>query len=134
MTAAVVIRARQGAKVAKIDGTRVHFSTHQCFKFDDSAEERACVGRLATFLLGKPGLAVIAAGPLLGYLLKHAPELRPHFKGVIPFKRSVPEAAQVFPQLSPDALPSEISNVFLCDTLTLPRMQMRRLLPKQVAV
>lgn len=134
MTAAVTLTARKGNKAAKIEGTRVHFSAHQCFKFDGGAADLACLKSLAKILSGKPGLAVIGSGPLLAYLLKHAPELRTHIRGVIPFKGSFPEGAEGLQALQADKLPGDVASVFLCATMTLPRMQMRKVLPSSVDI
>ena len=134
MTASVVLKARSEDRVGKIEGTRVHFSAHQAFKFDDSPEERACIDRLAGLLATKSDLAVMASGPLLAYILKHQPGLVAHIKAVIPFNGHVPEIASGFAQLPLDALAGRVRCVFLCDTLTLPRMQMRRQLPKDIEI
>ncbi len=117
-----------------MDGTRVHFSTQQCFRFDDSAAERICIERLAQFLDSKPGLAIFGGGKLLAALLQHFPELRTKIKGVIPFKNIATDAAADMPRLQADALPSDVSTVFLCETSTLPRVQMRKLLPEGVEI
>ena len=134
MTASVVIKARSGSKISRIEGTRVHFSAHQCFRLDDSAEERALIERLCGLLASKRGLAVMAHGPLLGYMLKHAPQLKSHIKAVIPFGGAVPDAAQDFRQVSANAIPNDIDCVFLCDTISFERMQMRRQLPSTLEV
>src|SRR5438045_2412314 len=97
MTAEVVITARKDNKVAKVDGQRVHFSTHRCFAFDDGPEDLQCLARLEEFLSGKRGLAIFAEGPLLGYLLKHAPSLASHLVGVIAFKDKLDPAAIAIP-------------------------------------
>ncbi|WP_298254073.1 radical SAM protein [Bradyrhizobium sp.] len=129
MTASVLIKARSRSRSARIDGTRVHFSVHQCFRFDDSPEERVLVETLCAVLVSKRGLAVMAHGPLLEYMLKHAPQLKSHIKAAIPFRSAVPVAAQGLPQFPVDAIPDEIDCVFVCETLSFERMQMRRQLP-----
>lgn len=134
MTASVVIKARSGSRTAGIEGTRVHFSAHQCFLFDDSFEERALVERLCSVLASKQGVAVMAHGPLLGYMLKHAPGLKSHIQAVIPFRDAVPDEAKGFRQISADAIPGDIDCVFLCGTLSLERMQMRKQLPPKVEI
>lgn len=134
MTAAVTLTVRKGKKAAKIDGTRVHFSAHQCFKFDGGEADLACLKSLAKILAGKPGLAVIGSGPLFAYLLKHAPELGANIRGVIPFKAALPKGADGLPVLQADQLPNYVTSVFLCATLTLPRMQMRNALPSIVEI
>ena len=134
MTASVIVKARKEDRVAKIEGTRVHFSAHQCFKFDDSIEERACIERLVELLVARGDLAVMASGPLLGYMLKHAPSFAAHIKGVISVDDTTADVTSDCPRLSPEALPAEIKCVFLCATLTLPCMQMRKRLPKTVEI
>jgi hypothetical protein len=134
MTASVTISARVGAKAAKLDATRVHFSTHQCFRFDDSLEERATVERLIDFLVDKPGLAIFGAGRLPNLLLNHSAELKKHVKGIIPFKEDVEIVTEGIPRLQADALPDNVLTVFLCETRTLSRMQMRKMLPGHVQI
>jgi radical SAM superfamily enzyme YgiQ (UPF0313 family) len=134
MTASVVIKARSGARTARIEGTRVHFSAHQCFRFDDNPEERALIERLCGVLASKKGLALMAHGPMLAYLLKHAPQLKSQIKAVIPFGDAVPVAAEDFRLISADSIPSDIDCVFLCDTLSLERMQMRKQLPSTLEI
>jgi hypothetical protein len=129
MTAAVLVKARSGSRSARIEGTRVHFSPHQCFRFDGSPEERALIERLCAVLLSKQGLAVMGHGPLLEYMLKHAPQLRPHIRALIPFRDTVPLAVDGFRQISANAISDDIDCVFLCETLSLELMQMRRQLP-----
>ena len=134
MTASVVIQARSGSKTARIEGTRVHFSVHQCFRFDDSPEETALIERLSVLLASKKGLAVMAQGPLLGYMLKHAPRLQSHIKAVIPCRDTVPVAAQGFRRIPADAIPDDIDCVFVCETRWFERMQMRRQLPSRLEI
>lgn len=134
MTAAVTITARKGDKVAKVDGMRVHFSAHQCFAYDDGPDDRACIERLADHLLAKPGLAVFGAGRMLTYILKHAPILASNISGVIPFKGEIGGSATTFRVLDAAALPADIETVFLCETTTLPRTQMRKQLPSRVEI
>jgi len=134
MTASVTISVREGAKSAKLEATRVHFSARQCFRFDDSLEERATVERLVEFLVDKPGLAIFGGGRLLNSLLNHSTELMKRIKGIIPFKDDVETATEGIPRLRAEALPDDIRTVFLCETQTLPRMQMRKMLPDHVQI
>jgi radical SAM superfamily enzyme YgiQ (UPF0313 family) len=132
MTASVMLSMRKGAKAARVEGTRVHFSPHKCFAFDNGAEDQATIGRLAEHLMRQPGLAVAAGGPLLGYILKHAPRLKNHIAGVVPFGAGADTAG--LPILAFDHLPATVKTLFLCDILTLPRMQMRKRVPQGIAV
>jgi radical SAM superfamily enzyme YgiQ (UPF0313 family) len=134
MTAMMTVTARKGNQVAKVDGQRVHFSPNKCFAFDDGAEDRRCLAALAEILSEKPGLAVIGRGPLLGYLLKHEPMFADHLIGVIPFNGAIDPAVATLPVLDGGNLPDAVRTVFLCDTLTYPRTQMRRMLPSSVEI
>ncbi|MBV8630747.1 MAG: hypothetical protein JOZ83_07480, partial [Silvibacterium sp.] len=134
MTASVVMKARSGPRTARIEGTRVHFSVHQCFRFDDSPEERALVERMCSALVSKKGLAVMANGPLLGYMLKHSPQLKSLIKAAIPFGDEIPASLEGFRRISADDMPNDIECVFLCETRWLERMQMRRQLSPKVEV
>jgi hypothetical protein len=134
MTASVTISAGVGAKAAKLDATRVHFSTHQCFRFDDSLEERATVERLVEFLVEKPGLAIFGGSGLLNLLVNHSAELKKHIKGIISFSEDVEISTEGIPRLQADALPDDVFTVFLCETRTLSRMKMQKMLPGHVQI
>src|SRR5438093_313012 len=110
MTASVVISARDGSAAARLDATRVCFSAHQCFAFDDGGEDLACLRALAGALDAEKGLAVYAGGPLLRYLLKHEPGLEAGLAGVIPWDDEARADAQGLPLLDPAKLPKTVKS------------------------
>ncbi|MCB2263872.1 MAG: hypothetical protein LGR52_13210 [Candidatus Thiosymbion ectosymbiont of Robbea hypermnestra] len=59
-----------------VPGVRVAFSAHQCFAFDEGAEDLGCLEVLGKYLGELNGLALYGNGPLVEYLLEHAPDLR----------------------------------------------------------
>jgi hypothetical protein len=134
MTASVTISARRGSRHAKIEGTRVHFSAHQCFAFDGGRDDLACIDKLAAFLATKPGLALYGTGPLLAYLLEHAPGLVGRLQGVIAFGPPTTPPPAGLRALDAADLPASVETVFLCETQTFPRLQMRRRLPARIEV
>lgn len=116
-----------------IPGIRVAFSAHQCFRFDEGPEDLRCLAALGTFLLGLPAPAMYGDGPLVDYLLRHVPALRGHL--VCRISDAAPgSSAEALPRVHADALPAQVSHVFLCETLTFTRMQMRKRLPAGVAI
>jgi len=115
---AVILNLKKGRAAARVQGTRVTFSPHQCIRFDNGPEDIECLRALGAHLQTLPGLALCGAGPLLDHLLRHDPELQ----------------ARAMVAAAPDALPPGAQNVFLCDTRMVERMQMRRRLPPSVKV
>src|SRR6478735_3964334 len=115
---AVLLTLKKGRATARVEGVRVTFSAHLCFRFDDSAEDVACLRALGTHLNTLPALVLYGAGKFLGYLLKHAPELK----------------ARAAIASTLDEIPPSAKNIFLCETLTVARVQMRRHLPPSVTV
>jgi radical SAM superfamily enzyme YgiQ (UPF0313 family) len=131
----VIATLSQGNRLAKVEGTRVTFSPHRCFVFDDGEEDIKCLRILGAHLRSLPGLALFGSGRLLDYLLKHAPEVKPHVLWIIPSKEHTQQVQiQEIPVAAAENLPSDIRSVFLCETTTFPRMQMRRRLPPTVNV
>lgn len=130
----VTLIVETGETTAKLDATRVIFSPHQCFAFDNGPEDRACLGILAEFLARQPGLAVCGVGPFLSYLLLHQPGLAQNIRAVLAEPNSDQGAAQGIPVYPLDSPPAGIQTVFLAETRTFPRMQMRRRLPSHLSV
>lgn len=115
---AVLLSLTKDRAHARVAGTRVTFSPHLCFRFDDSQEDIASLRALGAHLATLPGLALLGAGKLLDHLLKHAPELR----------------ARATVAAKADELPADARHVFLCETLTVARAEMRRRLPATVSI
>jgi radical SAM superfamily enzyme YgiQ (UPF0313 family) len=131
----VVLTLKKGRIVTKVEGTRVTFSAHQCFRFDDSPTDVECLSALGRYLKTLPGLALFQSGRFLDYLLKHVPELKAHVEcivchGAAETDRNIHGLATV----RPHQLPPKVRTVFLCETLTVPRMRMKKLLPPSVSV
>ena len=124
---AVIVTLKQGSRLVKVEGARVAFSPHRCFAFDDGRDDIDCLRILGAHLKSLPGLALFGSGRLLDYLLKHAPEIKPHILWII---RSEGHAEQTqihgIPIAAAENLPSDVRSVFLCETTTFQRMQMRR--------
>jgi radical SAM superfamily enzyme YgiQ (UPF0313 family) len=131
--AKTVLTLKHGRSVARVDATRIRFSAHQCFRRDDGEDDRRCLRRLADHLQSLPGLAVaVTDGDFFAYLLKHAPELRKHIRCVVSMDATV--AAAGFSVVAPESLPADVKTVFLCETRTYPRAQMRKRLPARVQI
>jgi len=130
----VTLTVQAGDVTGKLDGTRVIFSPHQCFAFDDGAEDIACLGILADHLAAQPGLAVCGSGQFFGYLLKHRPDLARHIRAVLVEPNSDRSAILGIPTAPFTDVPAGVRTVFLAETLTFPRMQMRKRLPAGLTV
>ncbi len=131
----VQLKLKRGDEVIQASGVRVVFSPHQCFRFDDGREDRRCVDLLVDHLLTLPGLAVYGATQFLTYLLKHRPDFRSAVHvlivdGTAPAK----VASHGLPVATPTTLPPGLETVFLCETRTFPRMQMKKRLPGDLSV
>lgn len=128
----VVLTLKKGRSVTKVEGTRVVFSPHQCFPKGDN-DASTCLAALADYLKTVSGLAVCGNSALLEQLLKVRPELAGHLAGLIVFGESgAAEEANGIRIIPADAIPGEVKSVFLCETLTIPRLRMRQSLPKQL--
>lgn len=127
---------QQKWKVAEVDATRVRFSAHQCFSRDGGVDDRRCLGILADQLARQPGLAmcVDGDGAFLKYMLQHAPKLRQHIRCVIFENLADAKNGNIdgLPVVGVDQIPSEVKTVFLCETLTFPRMRMKKWLPEDL--
>lgn len=126
MSETVTLTLARGRRRRRVDATRVHFSAHQCFRFDDHPDEIACLRRLGAHLKTKPGLAVYGDGPLLDHLLRETPELTGSIAAIIRDPGSAPPAIEGVPVATPDALPAAVRTVFLCETQAYPRQRMRQ--------
>lgn len=131
----VHLKLKRGDEVIQAAGVRVVFSPHQCFRFDDGREDRRCVDLLVDHLLRVPALAVYGATPFLAYLLKHRPDLRAAVRVLVVDDAVTAEAAAFgFPIATPKTLPAGLETIFLCETRTFPRIQMKKRLPEGLPV
>jgi radical SAM superfamily enzyme YgiQ (UPF0313 family) len=134
--AKTVLTLQHKRAVARVAATRIRFSAHQCFARDGGADDRRCLRLLADHLKTCVSLAVyVRDGEFFGYLLKHCPDLRGDIRCIV--RTGGQTSAADFdgiPVVRPEALPAEIRTVFLGETLTHPRMQMRKDLPQRVRV
>ena len=132
---AVVLTLKKGRAKTKVEGTRVTFSPHQCFALDNGPEDIECLRVLGTYLLTLPGLALCGTVRFIDYLLRHFPGLKTHLI-CIAYSEGNPRQHQDYgiPIVLVAELPSTVQNVFLCETLILPRAQMRKQLPRSVNV
>ena len=134
---AVTVTLRKNRDTARVEATRVGFSPHQCFRFDDGPEDIECLEALGAYLIEQPGLAFVGSKVFGEYLLRHVPDIAGRLLGKV-YYREAGEGLDGHGLASVDvdagALPGGTQAVFLCDTLSLPRMQVRRLLPKDLRI
>lgn len=122
------IRLRDGDHKADTEATQVGFSAHQCFQLDGGPEERHCFELLARHLVErKCGLALYGLGRFLDTLLAVSPDLKPLVRAIV-CDGDVDAAANThgLPVVPPDRLPDSVKVVFLCETMTVPRLRMRK--------
>lgn len=123
--------------ITKVEGTRVVFSPYQCFAFDDGPEDLDCLRALAGHLIDMPGLVFAGSRRFIDYFVQHVPELSEVLVGTVSYKDQ-----DGFPDghglasvaLDTNQFPAETRTVFLCETLTFPRTQLKALLPPSVQV
>jgi len=135
--ATVVLTLSKDQSIARIDGTRVTFSPHQCFAFDGGASDIECLRSLASYLKGIPGLVFVGAGYFIDYFMRHVPDIADAVIGTIRYGSGGPDPdghglASV--DVDMGTLPAEARTVFLCETLAFPRMQLRKWLPAGMEV
>ena len=131
---AVVLTLKKGHRISQVEGTRVTFSPHQAFAFDHGIEDVEALRALGAHLKTLPGLALYGPGPFLDYLLEHVPDLVNHVNCIISTQAPSNGKVQELVTVSPEELPADVSTVFLCETLTIPRIEMRKRLPSSVRV
>ena len=133
----VVLTLKKGQATAKVEGTRVAFSPHQCFAFDNGVEDVQCLRALASHLKDLPGLVFIGSKRFVDYFLRHTPELSSHIVGTVTYADPAGghrEHGLASVDVDIGLLPDTTRTVFICETLALPRMQIKQLLPKSVKV
>ena len=133
----VVLTLEKNQTIAKVEGTRVGFSPHQCFAFNDGVEDIACLRALAAHLKEQPGLVFIGTQRFVDYFVRHVPDIKSHIIGTVIYGNAVGghnEHGLASIVLDLGLLPEAAQTVFLCETLTLPRTQIKKLLPKSARV
>lgn len=130
----VVIKASLSGNKVDLPGTRVAFSPHQCIRLDESPEDMRFVEALGRHLAGLNGLALYGDGPFVDYLLKQVPILQSHLVCMVSDEPSRDGKKYEIRCVAPKDLPPEVRNVFLCETLAFPIMQMKKRLPARVNV
>jgi radical SAM superfamily enzyme YgiQ (UPF0313 family) len=133
----VVLTLKKNQTTTQVEGTRVAFSPHQCFAFDNGVEDVGCLRALSSHLKDIPGLVFIGSKRFVDYFLRHVPMISSHIVGMMTY--SDPEGEQKEHGLASvildiGLLPETVQTVFICETLALPRMQIKQLLPKSVRV
>jgi radical SAM superfamily enzyme YgiQ (UPF0313 family) len=128
----VVLTLTKGRTTAKVEGTRVTFSPHQCFAFDNGPDDVACLRALGTHLMTLPGLTLVGSKRFVDYLLQHVPGLEARIVGIALYENI--QEVHGLAGIRLGALPGETQTAFLCETLTFPRLQMMKLLPRSVAI
>jgi|CXWL01.1.fsa_nt_gi radical SAM superfamily enzyme YgiQ (UPF0313 family) len=131
----VALTFKKDHKTAQLEGTRVTFSPHQCFAFDNGPEDVECLRALGAHLMTLPGLALLGSRKFIAYLIQHVPGLGARIVGTT-YYRNIADMHQQHGLSTVDIgeLPQETETVFLCETLAFPRMEMKKLLPPSVNV
>jgi len=130
----VVLTLKKGRTAAKIEGARVTFSPHQCFAFDNGLEDIECLCALGAYLGALPGLALYGSAQFVDHLLRYVPDLTAHLTCLVSSDGDSWLQDYGVPTVPVTELPASVSNVFLCETLTLSRVRMRKQLPASVKV
>lgn len=132
---AVVLTLKKGRTTVRIDGTRVTFSPHQCFAFDDGPDDIGCLRALGMHLETLPGLALVGSIKFIDYLLRHLPALHAQIVGIACYDDTLrPYGQHGLASVSIGALPPGTQTAFLCETLAFPRAVVRKHLPKSIDV
>ena len=136
----VKLDVRVGSDTSQHTATRVRFSAHQCFRFDDGPDDLECLALLEEACSGIATLAAAVddGGRFLEYLVKHRPGLAARIQCVTqPRAFGAAAAAGTIagrPVVPAETVTAHAAAVLLADTRMFPRMQMRRLLPPDAAV
>ena len=135
--AQTLLTAQHQGRAAQVDACRIIFSAHQCFSRDAGADDRQCLEILARHLAAEPGLAaaVDGDGAFLKYFLEMVPALKSSLRCVIVENESNADTPDFggLPVLTAAQIPGDVKSVFLCETLTFPRMRMKRWLPESLS-
>jgi hypothetical protein len=132
VTAEITIKSNGRMTTAK--ATKMRFCGNLCLAYDNSPEDLNCLFLISNYLLSKSSqIALFGSGKLFHYLLNYAPQLRTKVACVLelePAKHA--QSVEGIPVLSPQNLPSNIKTVFLCETITVDRLRMKKHLPADV--
>ncbi|MBC8506163.1 MAG: radical SAM protein [Chloroflexi bacterium] len=133
----VTLTLKKNKTTAKVEGTRVVFSPHQCFAFDNGDEDIECLNALAAHLKNCPGLVFIGSKKFINYFLQLMPDIGSYLVGVMPYDNPGEcnnERGLASVALDMGLLPTTTQTVFICDTLTFPRVQIKQRLPMSINV
>jgi radical SAM superfamily enzyme YgiQ (UPF0313 family) len=133
----VILTLGKNHAIAKVEGTRVAFSPHQCFAFDNGAADIECLRSLAGHLKDMPGLIVLGSARFIEYFIRHVPDMASSLIGTVQYENSgnyVNGHGLASVVIDMGVLHPETQTVFLCETLTFPRMQIKKHLPSSVKV
>ncbi|MBT7591148.1 MAG: radical SAM protein [Candidatus Scalindua sp.] len=132
ITANISIKTNTGEN--KIKATKVRFSANCCLAYDNGAEDRRCLQLVGDYLMSKDsGLAFYGYNKLCTYFFEHVPELRNHVNFIIEDDTSKHGIdTNGIKVISLNELPQDINTVFLCETLTIKLMQMRKNISKDL--
>lgn len=133
----VVLTLRKNQAIAKVEGTKVAFNAHQCFTFDNGAEDIECLRALAAHLQELPGLVFMGSERFVDYFLRHVPDIGRSLVGTVTYGNAANrDEGHGLASVAVDVgmLPAGAQTVFICETLTFPRMQIKKRLPASVRV
>ena len=128
---------KKGHQSIKIDNAiKQRFSPFRCITYNGGLEEKKIINLLGEYLISKySDMAIYGKGKFFDYFLEHFPPAKSHFKYVIEDDSSIiGSKISDIPIITVNQLPREIKTVFLCETLTVPRMRMQNKLPSYVEV
>jgi len=122
----------QGQKL-NAKATKMRISAHRLFAFDDGADDIRILELIKNRLEDyENNLAFYGVGRLFDYFLKHFPSVRSTIKCIVVDNPQLAKEPWEGAFVAPDELPPEIKAVFLCETLTAPRMSFKTKLPNNV--
>lgn len=133
----VILTVSKKQSIAKVEGARVVFSPHQCFAFDNSSADIECLRALAGHVKDMPGLVFLGSTRFIEYFILHVPDISSSLIGTVHYESdgdSVNGHGLASVVMDMKILPPGTQTVFLCETLTFPRMQIKKILPSSVKV
>lgn len=130
----VVLTLKKGKATTRLEGTRVTFSPHQCFAFDDGLDDLECLRALGAHLMTLPGLVLLGSKKFIEYILRHVPDLGAHIVSTVSHDVPASHEHHGLATVAIGEFPPETRTVFLCETLAFPRMEMIKRLPQSVRV
>ena len=129
------ISIKHDGQIFDAKATKMRFSAHRCFAYDNGPDDIKCLQRIKEHLATlEGGVAFYGSGKFSKYFLKHVPEIKDQIKCIV--VDDLRSEVKLWEGLvtTIEELPEEVKTVFLCETLTLPRIRMKNNLPKQVTV